>query len=156
VAGWQYRFKLEWGVDPEPDGNRRIRGYITSQYGERADSVRLLWQALDSSGAVVGQRIAYRVAAHRGGGKNRQKDLASRRRPPTGPAPDADRLGRQEKFVLTMAAIATDAMSKAPAKQAHEADGVQPSKTGKSPRRGGRLSIASFASPDCGIRASAA
>ena len=59
MAGWEYRFKLEWSVDPEPDGNRRIRGYIASQYGERAEAVRVLGQALDASGAVVGPRIAY-------------------------------------------------------------------------------------------------
>ncbi len=59
VAGWQYRFKLEWSVDPEPGGERRIRGYLTSQYGERADALRVLGQAFDSSGAVVGQRIAH-------------------------------------------------------------------------------------------------
>src|SRR5882762_2614849 len=56
MAGWEHRFKLEWSVDPEPDGNRRIRGYIASQYGERAEAVRVLGQALDASGAVVGPR----------------------------------------------------------------------------------------------------
>jgi hypothetical protein len=59
MAGWEHRFKLEWSVDPEPDNARRIRGHIDSQYGEHADAVRVLAQGLDSSGAVVGQRIAY-------------------------------------------------------------------------------------------------
>ena len=59
MAGWEYRFKLEWSVENEPGNTRRIRGYINSQYGERAVHVRVLGQALDGSGAVVGQRIAF-------------------------------------------------------------------------------------------------
>lgn len=59
MTGWEGRFKLEWSVESEAGGTRRIRGYITSQHGEYAEPVRLLAQALDASGAVVGRRIAW-------------------------------------------------------------------------------------------------
>ena len=59
MAGWEHRFTLEWAVDPEQGQLRRVRGYIYSRYGEAAEPVRILAQALDSSGAVVGQRIAW-------------------------------------------------------------------------------------------------
>ena len=59
MAGWEHRFTLEWSADPESGGGRRIRGYVTSQHGEYADHLRLLAQALDASGAVVGQKIVY-------------------------------------------------------------------------------------------------
>ena len=57
MAGWEYRFKIEWTVEPEQGGARRLRGYVSSQHGEHAARVRLLAQALDPTGAVVGQRI---------------------------------------------------------------------------------------------------
>lgn len=59
MAGWEHRFTLDWAVDPEQGQSRRVRGYIYSKYGEIAEPVRILAQALDSSGAVVGQRIVW-------------------------------------------------------------------------------------------------
>ena len=59
MAGWEHRFTVDWSADPESGGGRRIRGYVTSQHGEYADRLRLLAQALDASGAVVGQKIVY-------------------------------------------------------------------------------------------------
>jgi hypothetical protein len=59
MAGWDHWFSLEWSLKREPGGTNRITGHITNQYGEASESVRLLAQALDASGAVVGQRIAY-------------------------------------------------------------------------------------------------
>ena len=59
MLGWERWFKLDWSVASEPDGGRRIRGYITNTSGQAAEPVRLLAQALDASGAVVGQRIAW-------------------------------------------------------------------------------------------------
>ena len=56
MQGWDHWFKLDWSVEPEPDGGKRIRGYITNEYGERAEPLRVLAQALDASGAVVGQQ----------------------------------------------------------------------------------------------------
>ena len=59
MQGWDHWFKLDWSVESEPDGGKRIRGYITNEHGESAEPVRLLAQALDASDAVVGQRIAW-------------------------------------------------------------------------------------------------
>ena len=59
MAGWEYRFNLDWSVEPEKGDARRIRGHISSQHGEYAEPVRLLVQALDSSGNVVSQRLAW-------------------------------------------------------------------------------------------------
>jgi hypothetical protein len=59
TPGWERYFTIDWTVEPEQGGGRRIRGYISSQYGEYAEPVRILAQALDSSGAVVGQRIVW-------------------------------------------------------------------------------------------------
>jgi len=59
MQGWDHWFKLDWAVEPEPGGDKRIRGYITNEYGEPAQPLRLLAQALDASGGVVGQRIAW-------------------------------------------------------------------------------------------------
>jgi hypothetical protein len=60
TAGWERHFKLEWIVEPQP-GGVALRGFVTSTNGERAEPLRLLAQALDASGAVVGQRIAWVV-----------------------------------------------------------------------------------------------
>jgi hypothetical protein len=57
MSGWEQRFKLEWTVATEPGRGSRLHGYITSQYGEHAEPVRLLVQAVDASGAVVDRRI---------------------------------------------------------------------------------------------------
>jgi hypothetical protein len=59
MAGWERHFKLDWMAEPEPGGARRISGYVYNQHGESATMVRLLAQALDPSGAVIGQRIAW-------------------------------------------------------------------------------------------------
>ena len=51
-------FKLSWEVAPEKQSDqRRLRGYVENTYGEAANKVQLLGQALDNAGSVVGQRI---------------------------------------------------------------------------------------------------
>jgi hypothetical protein len=57
--GWERHFSLEWTVQPEKGGGRRLSGYVYNHHGEFALSVRLLAQALDPAGAVVGQRIEW-------------------------------------------------------------------------------------------------
>ena len=53
-------FKLSWEAAPEKNADqRRLRGYVENTYGEAAARVQLLAQALDSSGAVVGQRVEW-------------------------------------------------------------------------------------------------
>jgi len=59
MAGWERHFTIDWTVESDQGGARRVRGYVSSQHGEYAESLRLLAQALDSSGAVVGQRIEW-------------------------------------------------------------------------------------------------
>ncbi len=57
MYGWERHFTLEWTAEPESSGARRVKGYLYNKNGEMALTVRVLAQALDSSGAVVGQRI---------------------------------------------------------------------------------------------------
>jgi hypothetical protein len=59
MRGWEQRFSLEWSVAAAPDRSERIEGYVTSHHGSRAEAVRVLAQALDGSGVVVGRRIAW-------------------------------------------------------------------------------------------------
>jgi hypothetical protein len=59
MAGWERHFALEWTVEVDQDGTRRLRGYVQSQHGEAVEQVRILARALDAPGAVVGQRIGW-------------------------------------------------------------------------------------------------
>jgi hypothetical protein len=59
MAGWEQHFTLEWTPEPEEGNARRITGYLYNRHGEAAVSVRVLAQALNQSGAVVGQRIEW-------------------------------------------------------------------------------------------------
>jgi hypothetical protein len=59
MLGWEQHFTLEWTAEPEQGNARRLTGYIYNRHGESAVSVRVLAQALDQSGAVVGQRIEW-------------------------------------------------------------------------------------------------
>jgi hypothetical protein len=53
--GWESRFTVDFRV--EPDGTtRRIKGYLQNQYGD-AFTVRLAANGLDSSGAIIWQRV---------------------------------------------------------------------------------------------------
>lgn len=59
MAGWEQKFAIEWTVAPERGGAQQIQGYVTSRYGQHAEPFRVLGRALDGSGAVVGERIAW-------------------------------------------------------------------------------------------------
>lgn len=56
---WVNWFKLDWAMESETGGGHRLRGYVHNTYGEEADSVQLLTQSLDASGAVIDQRISW-------------------------------------------------------------------------------------------------
>lgn len=56
---WPQYFKVEWSAEPGVRGARRITGYVYNTFGLAADSVQILAQALDASGAVIGQRLAW-------------------------------------------------------------------------------------------------
>ena len=57
MYGWERHFTLEWTAEPEANGAQRVTGYLHNRNGETALTVRVLAQALDASGAVVGQRV---------------------------------------------------------------------------------------------------
>ena len=60
MAGWEQHFMVEWAAAAEQSPNaRKVIGYVYNRHGEYASDLRLLAQALDSSGAVIGQRIAW-------------------------------------------------------------------------------------------------
>lgn len=69
TAGWEQHFTLEWTADPGKNGARRVAGYIHNRHGEFAMNVRVLAQALDPAGAIVGQRIAWVVGGVPGFGR---------------------------------------------------------------------------------------
>ena len=56
---WPHWFALDWTRQPEPTGTSKVSGYVQNALGEEAIEVQLLTQALDKSGAVVGQRITW-------------------------------------------------------------------------------------------------
>src|ERR1700741_3941610 len=58
VPGWQYKFSLDWKVQPSKDGTNIVYGRIHSHYGQFASHFRVLGMAVDASGKVIGQRIA--------------------------------------------------------------------------------------------------
>ena len=64
-------FKLSWEVAPEKQSDqRRLRGYVENTYGEAANRVQLLGQALDNAGGLVGQRIWFLASAVPGFGRS--------------------------------------------------------------------------------------
>ena len=59
TAGWEHHFSFEWTATEQSQSSRKVSGYVYNRNGEFATSLRVLAQAVDSGGAVVGQRIAY-------------------------------------------------------------------------------------------------
>jgi hypothetical protein len=59
MPGWDRKFALDWQATPESGGTQRVHGHLVSTYGRTAEPVRLLVQGLDTSGALVDQRIAW-------------------------------------------------------------------------------------------------
>jgi hypothetical protein len=59
MPGSERFFRINWDVRPERGDSRRLSGYVENTYGEAAGRVQLLGQALDTSGAVVGQRLEW-------------------------------------------------------------------------------------------------
>ena len=56
MPGWESKFSVEWKVTPQ-GGAQLLFGRVSSHYGQYADPVWLLGQALDASENVVGQRV---------------------------------------------------------------------------------------------------
>jgi hypothetical protein len=59
MAGWEQHFALEWATTPAQGSAQQVTGYVYNLHGEHAMKVRVLAQALDQQGAVVGQRIEW-------------------------------------------------------------------------------------------------
>jgi ABC-type glycerol-3-phosphate transport system substrate-binding protein len=62
MAGWEQHFAIEWAAAEQGPNTRRVSGYVYNQYGQygaTATQMRILAQALDPNGAVIGQRITY-------------------------------------------------------------------------------------------------
>jgi len=59
MSGWEHHFRIEWAAAEQSPTTRRVTGYVYNQNGEFATSLRVLAQAVDSAGTVVGQRIGY-------------------------------------------------------------------------------------------------
>ena len=59
MPGWESKFSVDWKVAPEPDGTNRLYGRVSSHWGQYASPFRVLGMAIDSSGKVVAQRIAW-------------------------------------------------------------------------------------------------
>ena len=58
IQGWEYYFRIDWAVQPKPNGNE-IDGYLYNQYGETAMNVRILAQGLDEKGNLIGQKLEW-------------------------------------------------------------------------------------------------
>ena len=65
----QRSFRVVWEALPEQDGARRLQGYVESSLGEAATRVQLLALALDASGNVTAQRVAWLPESIAGGGR---------------------------------------------------------------------------------------
>ena len=59
MYGWEHHFSIDWTAVEQTGNTRRVSGYVQSHHGEFATHLRVLAQGIDTSGAVVGQRIAY-------------------------------------------------------------------------------------------------
>jgi hypothetical protein len=59
MAGWEHHFTFEWATADQGQSSKKVSGYVYNHNGEYAISLRVLAQAVDSGGAVVGQQIAF-------------------------------------------------------------------------------------------------
>jgi hypothetical protein len=59
MSGWEHHFSIDWTAADQSANTRKVSGYVYNQNGEFATSLRVLAQAVDATGTVVGQRIAY-------------------------------------------------------------------------------------------------
>jgi hypothetical protein len=59
MLGWEHHFTIDWTAADQGPNTRKVSGYVDNQNGESAMHLRVLAQAIDTNGTVVGQRIAY-------------------------------------------------------------------------------------------------
>jgi hypothetical protein len=58
VYGWETWLRVDWTAQAQGSG-QLIDGYVYSTYGSPVYDVRILAQALDGAGNVVGQKIVW-------------------------------------------------------------------------------------------------
>ena len=58
IQGWERHFRVEWTAEAQPTG-REIAGYLYNNHGAPAGNVQILAQAIDGSGNLVGQQLAW-------------------------------------------------------------------------------------------------
>ena len=59
MYGWENYFSIEWAALQGRNGTQRVAGYVYNRKGEYALDMRVMAQAVDASGTVIGQRIAF-------------------------------------------------------------------------------------------------
>src|SRR5262245_65903578 len=59
TAGWEHHFTFEWAAADQGQTSKKVSGNVYNHNGEYAINLRVLAQAVDGGGAVVGQRIGY-------------------------------------------------------------------------------------------------
>ena len=59
MYGWESYFSIEWAALQGRNGTQRVAGYVYNRKGEYALDLRVMAQAVDAAGTVVGQRIAF-------------------------------------------------------------------------------------------------
>lgn len=59
MYGWENYFSFEWAALQGRNGTQRVTGYVYNRKGEYALDLRVMAQAVDAAGTVVGQRIAF-------------------------------------------------------------------------------------------------
>jgi hypothetical protein len=59
MSGWEHHFSIDWTAAEQSQSSRKVSCYVYNHNGEYATHLRVLAQAIDPAGAVVGNRIAY-------------------------------------------------------------------------------------------------
>ncbi|HET9490576.1 MAG TPA: hypothetical protein VFR64_12575 [Methylomirabilota bacterium] len=58
VVGWEQFFKLDWQV-AERGQQPLVWGHLLNDWGDAAGQIQLLVEGFDSSGSLVGQKVAW-------------------------------------------------------------------------------------------------
>jgi hypothetical protein len=69
MSGWEHHFSIDWATAEQGQNSRKVWGYVYNHNGEFAINLRVLAQAIDPAGAVVGNQIAYLPGGVGGGGR---------------------------------------------------------------------------------------
>jgi len=56
-VGWEQRFRVAWTAAPDREGDIRLAGYLYNDVNFPVERTRLLIDAFDANGALIGQRL---------------------------------------------------------------------------------------------------